>query len=60
MEWLLILVVVAALYFLPSGIAAARKKRNVGAILALNILLGWTGIGWVVALVWAFTYEAPR
>jgi ABC-type Na+ efflux pump permease subunit len=38
-------------YFLPS--IAGRRKRNAGAIFILNLLLGWTFIGWVVALVWA-------
>ena len=33
------------------------KKRNAGAIFALNLLLGWTLVGWVVSLVWALTKE---
>lgn len=41
------------LYFLPSIIAIARSKRDTTAILVLNLLLGWTAIGWVIALVWA-------
>ena len=41
------------LYFLPTFVAAINKKRNSYAILLLNLLLGWTLIGWVVALVWA-------
>lgn len=48
-----------ALYFLPSIVAAVRKHRNESAIVALNIFLGWTVIGWVVALVWALTTPAP-
>lgn len=40
-------------YFIPSIIALIRKKRNKVAIIALNFLLGWSLIGWVVALVWA-------
>ena len=28
-------------------------------LIALNILLGWTVIGWVVALVWALTKDNP-
>jgi len=46
-----------AIYFLPTIIAASQKKKNTSAILALNIFLGWTIIGWVISLVWAFTYE---
>jgi hypothetical protein len=39
------------LYFLPAIIAAARQTHNTTSILLLNIFLGWTGIGWIVALV---------
>jgi hypothetical protein len=42
---------VLCIYFLPAYIA--RKKRNGTSIGLLNIFLGWTLIGWVVALVWA-------
>ena len=41
------------LYFLPSIIALARSKRDTAAIVVLNFFLGWTAIGWVIALVWA-------
>jgi hypothetical protein len=41
------------MYFLPSLIALARSKRDIVAIILLNFFLGWTLIGWVVALVWA-------
>jgi hypothetical protein len=46
-----------AIYFLPTF--CGMKKRNAGAIFALNLLLGWTLVGWVVSLVWALTVEAP-
>jgi ABC-type transport system involved in cytochrome c biogenesis permease component len=47
------------LYFVPAFIAAMRGKRNAGAIFALNLLLGWTALGWICALVWALTVDAP-
>jgi len=47
------------LYFLPAIIAFARGKRDAGAILVLNLFLGWTAIGWVIALVWALRQDAP-
>ena len=37
------------------GIAGARRHHQTGAILVLNLLLGWTLLGWIAALVWAFT-----
>ena len=42
-------------YFLPALIAHVREHNNTAAIFVLNLLLGWSFIGWCVALVWAFT-----
>jgi hypothetical protein len=50
-------VISLALYFLPTIVAVVRKKRNTLAIFLLNLFLGWTFIGWVVALVWAATKD---
>jgi hypothetical protein len=41
------------MYFLPSIVALARSKRDLLAIFLLNLFLGWSVIGWIVALVWA-------
>jgi hypothetical protein len=46
-------------YFLPAIIAFARSKRDAVSILVLNFLLGWTAIGWVIALVWALKHDVP-
>lgn len=51
-EWFLLLLAFAA-YFLPSLVAGMRDHRNRSAICLVNVLLGWTFVGWVVALVWA-------
>jgi hypothetical protein len=56
---LLIGVPVLALHFLPAIIAGVRHTTNFGWILAINFFLGWTVIGWIVALVWAIR-DAPR
>ena len=44
-------------YFFPFAIAFNRRRANTGAIFALNLFLGWSLIGWVVALVWALKEE---
>lgn len=44
-----------ALYLLPTVICVCRGHHNSMAIVVLNILLGWTFIGWVAALVWSCT-----
>ena len=46
-------------YFLPAIIAFGCSKRDAVSILVLNLLLGWTMIGWVIALVWALKQDAP-
>jgi hypothetical protein len=47
------------LYFLPSIVALARNKRDLLAIFLLNMFLGWSVIGWIVALVWAAKNDVP-
>ena len=46
-----------AIYFLPIIIAAVRHKRNMLGIVLLNVFAGWTLIGWIIALVWAFAAD---
>lgn len=52
-----LLIALGVVYFLPTIIAAIRGKANTLAIFALNLLLGWTFVGWVVAFVWSLTAE---
>ena len=49
-----------ALYTLPLCISGFRRHRHQMAIAALNLLLGWTVIGWVAALVWALMDQVRR
>lgn len=49
------LVVVGVIfYFIPSVVAWKRKHRQLIPIILLNVFLGWSFLGWVGALVWAF------
>lgn len=52
---LLIALSCLVLYFVPSVVGL--RKRNAVAIFVLNLFLGWSLVGWVVALVWACTTE---
>ena len=52
---LIMIGVLALLYFLPAIIAITRGHLSAGAIFALNLLLGWTLLGWIVSLVWSLT-----
>lgn len=46
-------IILIILYFLPAMIAYHRKKANALSITLLNLFLGWTFFGWVIALIWA-------
>lgn len=52
---IILLVVSFVLYFLPTLVADSRKHPNATSIFVLNLLLGWTVIGWVGSLVWAYS-----
>jgi hypothetical protein len=53
--WPLILLILPGLYFLPTIVAGTRGHRQFSAIFILNLLLGWSGLGWIGAMVWAAT-----
>lgn len=53
---LIVLIICAAIvYLIPTWLAVARKHHWIPRILLVNILLGWTIIGWAVALHMALT-----
>jgi hypothetical protein len=54
---MLTLIAIVFLYFLPSFIA--RDRHSFAGIFLLNFFLGWTFVGWIIALIWACTAE-PR
>jgi hypothetical protein len=45
------------LYFLPAIIG--RNKADATGIFLVNLFLGWTLIGWVVAFFWACASDRP-
>jgi hypothetical protein len=50
---LLIFFVLIALYVAPALVALYRTCTATGWIVSLNILLGWTILGWAIAMAWA-------
>lgn len=52
---LLFIAMAIAFYFLPTIIA--WKKTFGGQIFLLNLLLGWTGLGWIIALIWSVKHN---
>lgn len=53
LEAAVFITVASGLYFLPWIVAARRGTLNAGAVAVVDVLLGWTLLGWVVALAMA-------
>jgi cell division protein FtsX len=51
-EWAMFLLVA---YFAPVIVSISRKHPQKIAISVLDVLAGWTVVGWIVAMVWACT-----
>ena len=49
------LVFALIIYFIPSIIAALRGHGSVMAIVAVNLLFGWSVIGWLWSFIWSLT-----
>lgn len=49
---------IVVFYLLPTIISATRSTDHQGMIFWINILFGWTVLGWVAALIWAIV-EKP-
>jgi Superinfection immunity protein len=41
------------MYWLPTIVALSRRSDSRFTIAMLNLGFGWTGIGWICAIVWA-------
>jgi len=54
-----LLILILVFYFLPSVIASKRNTRHGGTIFLINLLFGWTILGWFAALIWAIV-EGPE
>jgi hypothetical protein len=48
------------LYFVPTLVASSRRHPNEEAIGVVNLLLGWTIIGWIACLIWAMRTSSER
>jgi len=48
------------LYFLPALIAERRGRADLLTIALFNAVLGWTVIGWLLALGWSLQNNPPK
>ncbi|MGE5305121.1 MAG: superinfection immunity protein [Alphaproteobacteria bacterium] len=49
----LLIVIGLSVYFLPVIVAQIRSTERPGTMFAVNLIFGWTVVGWIVALIWA-------
>jgi hypothetical protein len=49
--------IVLTIYFIPAMLATGRKATHASYIRVLNLLTGWTIIGWIAAFIWAVVDE---
>jgi hypothetical protein len=54
-----LILLVLALYWLPSIIGYLRHVPGIVSLVVTNALLGWTGVGWLVSLTMALRAPAP-
>jgi len=40
-------------YFIPAANGYSKRHRSRAMILVLNLFLGWTLVGWLIALAWS-------
>lgn len=50
---LLLIAIFFVIVPLPTWVAKFRSHPNLREISYLNVILVWTGIGWVILLLWA-------
>lgn len=49
-----------ALYFLPAILADRRKRHDLLTLALFNACVGWTVLGWLLALYWALQPNPPK
>lgn len=57
MSGFLIFLLALPIYFIPSFVAYSRDIPSRAGVLITNAFFGWTFLGWIIALIWAFSGE---
>jgi hypothetical protein len=53
------IILIADLYIIPTIVAAVRRAPDMRVVILVNLFLGWTLIGWIVALGMARSTAKP-
>lgn len=57
--YLLFCLVCLILYLLPSFLALDNNHPNKFSVIFVNVFLGFTCVGWIIALIWAVSDKGP-
>lgn len=60
MQALIFVVFALSVYFVPFAIGNHRGMRNQVGLFFLNLLFGWTVIGWFMLLLWSFFGQSRK
>ena len=45
-------IILVGLYFVPAILANKLRLKDASSICYVNLLFGWTAVGWILALAW--------
>ncbi len=60
MRMIIGILLILTVYFLPAGVAVLRETDNSTTVILLNVLIGWTGIVWIICLIMALSGNKTR
>ena len=49
-----------ATYMMPTFVAIARNHNQTTIISILNLVFGWSVVGWVILLLWSANYNTKQ
>ncbi len=55
----LLALIALVVYVVPAAVAYSRQHQHLVPIAVLNLTLGWTGLGWIAALIWGLSGRLP-
>ena len=57
---LMIFILAVIFYFIPTIISSERKTAHFNMILFINLVFGWTVLGWIAALIWTIVEASTK
>lgn len=57
LKFMTVIATLFILYWLPTIIVAVRQAHSALGVFLLNFFLGWTVLGWGIALIWALAAD---